>query len=305
MNNNTKIVITGASGFLGSHLLERLKDDASYIVFALSSRPSELKEKIGGQNIEYLYKNDIVGESAGKIIRNSVIVNCAYPRNYIGSEIATGLKYIQTVFESAVKNEAEAIINISSQSVYSQQRKEIATENTPVCLENPYAVGKYAVELMLESICKQAEKRYTNLRMASLIGPGFNQRIVNRFAIKMLQNEQITVVRQDKYMGFLDICDAVEAVMSIILTPCIYWKPVYNVGNAKGYTVEQIYEVLASMLRDKIVVENPIIEKGSDTSTTAVSYGLLHDDTGFVPKVSLEGSINNILAQMDFRNNVH
>ena len=94
--------------------------------------------------------------------------------------IADGLKYIQSVFEKSVEGNAAVIVNISSQSVYSQKRTEAATEETPVCLESPYAVGKYAVELMLESICRGSKTRYTNLRMASLIGPGFDQRIVNR-----------------------------------------------------------------------------------------------------------------------------
>ena len=304
MNKSNKIVITGASGFLGSHLLEKLMETESYRVFAFSSQPDKLKEKLGNKNVEYLYKNDIVGKYAEEILNDSVIVNCAYPRNYTGLEIATGLKYIKTVFESAVRNEAKAIINISSQSVYSQQRTEIATENTPICLENSYAVGKYAVELMLDSICRKADTKYTNLRMASLIGPGFNQRIINRLAIKMIQHEQITIVRQEKYMGFLDICDAVEAIMAIIKTPYLTWRPVYNVGNEKGYTVEHIYDVLASILKKKIVIDNPIVETGSEISTTAVSYGQLHDDTGYVPMVDLEESINNILAQLELGNTV-
>ena len=49
--SSKKIVITGASGFLGSHLVKRVKDDGQYHVFALSSRPEELKEKTGGSRI--------------------------------------------------------------------------------------------------------------------------------------------------------------------------------------------------------------------------------------------------------------
>ena len=296
MNNRKKIVITGASGFLGSHLAERLKDDEKYIVYALSSRPEALKAKIGGASVAFLHKDAF--KESGEFLRDAVVVHCAYPRNSTGTAIADGLKYIQGVFEAAVENKAAAIINISSQSVYSQQRTDTATEGTPVCLESPYAVGKYAVELMLESICRGSSTVYTNLRMASLIGPGFDQRIVNRFAIKILNNEPVTVVRQDKQMGFLDVEDAVTAILAVTEKSSIPLKRVYNVGNGKGYTVEAIYMAVAEALKERTEVSDPIIENGSDKSCTAVSYEALYADTGFIPVVDLKNSIERIIAQM-------
>lgn len=296
--SSKKIVVTGASGFLGSHLVERLKDNDRYIVYALSSRPDELKDKIGGAAVEYLYKDAVMCEQAPAILNDAIVVNCAYPRNSTGTAIADGLKYIQGFFEAAVENKTTAIINISSQSVYSQQRAEAATEETPVCLESPYAVGKYAVELMLESICKGSNTKYTNLRMASLIGPGFDQRIVNRFATKLLHDETITVVKQPKRMGFLDVEDAVSAILAITDVSVSSWKPVYNVGNGNGYTVEEIYNAVVSELKNRIEVSHPLFETGNDTSSSVVSYKRLNRDTGFIPAIDLKESVKRIIAQM-------
>ncbi len=296
MSNCKKIVITGASGFLGSHLVERLKDDEKYIVYALSSRPDELKEKIGGTSVEYLHKDAF--KESGKILEAGIVVNCAYPRNSTGIVIADGLKYIQGVFEAAVENRAAAIINISSQSVYSQQRTEAATEDTPLCLESPYAVGKHAIELMLESICKGSSTKFTSLRMASLIGPGFDQRIVNRFALKLLNHEPVTVLRQKKQMGYLDVEDAVSAILAVSNYSDGYWKKIYNVGNGMGYTVEAIYEAVSEALKNKVEITDPIIEEGTDSSCTAVSYETLHADTGYTPAIDIKNSIERIIAQM-------
>lgn len=292
--SHKKIVITGASGFLGSHLVERLKGD-HYEVFAFSSKPEELKERLSGENVVYVHKDDLSAD----ILRDSIIISCAYPRNSTGMAVADGLRYIQNVFEAAVESEANAIINISSQSVYSQQRTEAATEETPVCLESPYAVGKYAVELMLESICKGSRTAYTNLRMASLIGPGFDQRIVNRFVKKLLNGESVTVVQQPKKMGFLDVEDAVSAILSVIERPEKPLKSIYNVGSGRGYTVEEIYDAVAVALRNKKNVSSPTIETGKDCSSTSVSYDQLHDDTGFEPKIKLTESIERIISKYD------
>ena len=292
--NHKKIIITGASGFLGSHLVERLKDDERYKVFALSSKPEQLSERLGGKNVAYVHKDNLRAE----ILKDSIVINCAYPRNATGTAVADGLKYIQRVFECAVECNASAIINISSQSVYSQQRTEVATEEAPVCLESSYAVGKYAVELMLESICKRGNVAYTNLRMASLIGPGFDQRIVNRFAMKLLNGETVTVVQQPKRLGFLDVEDAVSAILAVVNASADIWQPVYNVGNGTGYTVEELYNAVALGLKSRIKVSPPRFEPGTDVSSTAVSYERLNRDTGFVSALDLEESIRRIIAQI-------
>lgn len=302
MKKRKKIVITGASGFLGCHLVERLKGDERYRVFALSSTPEQLKEQIRGANIEYCYKNVIEEEYAAEILNGAIIINCAYPRNSTGTVIADGLKYIQRVFESAVEIGATAIINISSQSVYSQQRTEIATEKTPVCLENPYAVGKYAVELMLETICKGSETAYTNLRMASLIGPGFDQRIVNRMVKQAIAGEELHVVRNNQKFGFLDIEDAIESLMALLDTDVVQWKLAYNVGNGKEYSVVYIAECIKYVFEGNgLPFPNINAVNGDGFGSTGIDYNLLHKDTGFEPTVSLDASIQRILEYFKCR----
>ena len=295
---NRRVVITGASGFLGSNLIERIKNSDEYKIYALSSHPIELRSRVQGNRVEYYFKDAVLGAQASDILKGSIVVNCAYPRNSIGTDIADGLKYTQGVFESAVKYGAAGIINISSQSVYSQHRADVASEETSICIESPYAVGKYAVELMLESICRGTKTRFTNLRMASLIGPGFDQRIVNRFVMKIIKQEPVTIIRQDKKLGFLDVEDAVNAILAVCNMKNCSWQSVYNVGNGIGYTVEEIYSEVVSVMKDNVEIKDVMIETGFETCTTAVSYDRLQKDTGFSPKIDLEESIKRIVAKM-------
>ena len=293
--SNKKIVITGASGFLGSHLVERLKEATSYEVYALSSKPGQLKERIGGENIEYVHKDALDAE----MLKESIVVNCAYPRNSTGTGTADGLKYIQRVFEAAVEGEASAIINISSQSVYSQQRIEAATEETPVCLESPYAVGKYAVELMLESICKGRGTAYANIRMASLIGPGFDQRIVNRFIKQALEGGSIKAVLSDQKFGFLDVEDAAESIVNLLNSPMKTWRTTYNVGNNIGYTIEDILLSIKEAFNDReLEMPEIVYETGTAYGSTIVNYSELNADTGFEPKKNLRNSVERIINDM-------
>lgn len=294
MSNRKKIVITGASGFLGSHLVKALKDDRQYEVFALTSKPDDLKEKIGGGNVEYVSKDALSAD----MFKDAAVINCAYPRNSAGTVIADGLKYIQSVFEKSVEGNAAVIVNISSQSVYSQKRTEAATEETPVCLESPYAVGKYAVELMLESICRGSKTRYTNLRMASLIGPGFDQRIVNRLVRQAYEGKELCISIDDQRFGFLDVEDAVSAILSIDKSNAL-WKSVYTVGNAEAYSIQDIADSIRCVFdREGLYFPEVNTELEDKSGNTAVDYRQINMDTGFEPKHTLEDTVYRILTAL-------
>ena len=294
---SNKVVVTGASGFLGSHLVNRLKIDGRFTVYALSSKGDELQKNNTEEQVVYRHKDVFLTDDA--MLRNAIIVNCAFPRSSTGTGMADGLRYIQQLFDRAVDSGAEAIINISSQSVYSAQRTEAATEETPVCLESTYAVGKYATELMLESACRGSRTKFTNLRRASLIGPGFDQRVVNRFVLKILNSEAVVVARQEKEMGFLDVEDAVSAILALIATPIELWKSFYNSGNGKAYTIEEIFSEVSAVVRKKTGIKaKATYEDRDDHSSSKLSYEGLCYDTGFEPQITLHNSVERIVSSL-------
>ena len=168
------------------------------------------------------------------------------------------------VFERAAEAGASAIINISSQSVYSQQRTDAATEETPVSLESSYAVGKYAVELILESICRGSNTVFTNLRMASLIGPGFDQRIVNRFVKQALETGTLNVKRNQKKFGFFDVEDAVDRIVAMLGSKKMTWKHVYNLGRDGAYTLIGIAETVKDVVKGETGKQIEIIVTDGD-----------------------------------------
>ena len=294
--NFQKVVITGAGGFLGSNLLAALKGKTEYIVYALSSSRKELPQADARSNVWFYHKDAIFCDGCDRILRGAIVVNCAFPRNSIGTEMADGLRYIQRLFKQAKEYGAKSIINISSQSVYSQTREEPATEGTPVCLESAYAVGKYATELMLESVCQGAKISYTNLRMASLIGPGFDQRIVNRFIKQALSEHSLSVNISKQKFGFMDIGDAVSGIIVLLQPNQIFRHTIYNLGTPNGYSLEdlasRICSIAAKICQLDIHVDFTYLD--SNTNTT-INCERFYNDFSWRPKISLETSIEKII----------
>lgn len=288
----TKVVITGAAGFLGSNLIKRMERMDDLIIYALSSKAIESVSA----NVIRVHKDCIDGDDSERIIKNAIVINCAYPRNSTGKEIADGLSYINKLFMTCKRDKAKAVINISSQSVYSQKRNTIATEENELCLESPYAVGKFATELMLDNTLKDTGIAYSNLRMASLIGPGFDQRIVNRLIKKAQANEPINITISDQRFGFLDVNDAVEAIISLVKYDSSKWKHIYNVGNGNSVSLKEIIDSITDILENKnLAIPLITYTKGENTGDTSVSYERLSKDTGYEPKCTLKNSIECIL----------
>jgi len=294
-SNRIKVVLTGASGFLGSNIIQKLKDKDKFRIYALSSKGRILQQKNDNLNVIYLDKEAILHDEYKSILNEAIVVNCAFPRNSTGIGMGEGLKYIQELFSNSVKADAKAIINISSQSVYSSKREEPVDENVLVCPETPYAVGKYSMELLLETACEASNTVYTNIRLASLIGEGFNQRIVNRFVKKALETHMLNVNNNQQIFGFMDIDDAVTGILRLLDTNPKKWKPVYNLGIDQGYTLIEIAKLVKKVLKETMNIDTKIkIVSGTESSNSSINASLFNKDFDFLPAVSLESSIRKI-----------
>lgn len=178
-----------------------------------------------------------------------VLVNCAFPRNNDGREMAKGLKYISDLFCVAKVKQVKAVINISSQSVYCQTRMVPASETTELVLESTYAIGKYSSELLTNSIF--SDIKHTNIRLASLIGSDFNQRVINKLVDSALVNKMVNVLDCPMYFGFMDVDDAVNALVCVIDHCDVLWDEVYNVGSDASYTLLDMANVIKDEFRKK------------------------------------------------------
>lgn len=288
MKNEKNLIITGASGFLGSNLICELQGRDDVFIHAFSSKSVQNDE-----NICYHDRNFAFTEQGRKLFSEAIVINCAFPRNTTGTQMADGLAYIRNLFEITAENHAKAVINISSQSVYSSVREVPASEDTPPCLDTTYAVGKYASELLLESICKNIP--HTNIRLASLIGAGFNQRIVNKFIKQALEVNKLAVKENKKIFSFMDISDAVSGIIAMLDSDVSKWNPVYNLGTDNAYSLIDIAYTVSEVISEyENILINIETEHNEDVSNSSLCNDLFLSDFGFKAKTTLKQSVVKI-----------
>ena len=186
------------------------------------------------------------------------------------------------------------MINISSQSVYDQKRCYAATEDSPLLLQSNYAVGKYASELFMKLLEKDAH--VTNVRMASLIGPGFDQRLTNKMAKSAIQDRKISYQINDLVFGFLDVEDAARAILRLAAVPAARWKTVYNLGSDASYSLREIACTIAEILEAEHGMPVALASSVSEGSGgTMLCSERLKEEIGPYQQLSLRESLRRIV----------
>ena len=208
------ILITGASGFIGSHLLKKLSTlDAQ--IFCLVQDQSRFKIK-SGPSIEVLpYKTFDEIENLLKNIKFDYVFHLAtyYSRQHIPQEIQkitnTNLTFGTYILEHIRKNEG---VFVNTDTFFYLQGTEM------VIPENLYAASKAAFNEILKFYSINSKLRILNLVLTDTYGPQDpRDKLVNQM-MKSMRGEdvQIFLNNPDKEISLIHVDDTVEALISVM-----------------------------------------------------------------------------------------
>lgn len=288
-----KVAVTGAGGFLGRELVHDLSN-AGYSVLAFTSQEFA-PSRHGSGEIDYARREEI--SSPERLRGVDVLINCAFPRQASGADLAPGLDYIRAVFEAARDASVGAVVNVSSQSVYDNGRDGPADERSPLVLDSPYAVAKFSTELLLSTTFPRS--RSIDLRLSSLIGPGFDARLVNKMIARARRTGRIRVVGGRQEFDFMDVNDAARALRRIIAEQLWTEVDVLNVGNNRADNLLGIATVVATEVEYALGcnVEVDVENAKTTNSSSSLDCSRFFALTNFEPTRSLSDSVKAILQQ--------
>lgn len=298
MHEGQRVLVTGAGGFLGMELLEKLLKDGDNrfeLLVAMTSQPEKLARKYSGyKSLRIVDSRDLSCFSFSEV---DVLIHCAFPRNEEGVELAKGLAFTRDILSKASWDGVGSVINISSQMVYSQKRLEAATEETEINPETKYAVGKYAAELLVEELCRGIP--HTSLRMASLIGVGFHDRFINKFVRQVWQREPICINSGKQQFEFMDVRDAATAISHILDFPQGGLKPIYNLGSGDARSLEEIAYMVRAIGSEFLDWEVPIHEtEGEHWHNSSLHSATFCRDFLWKPAFTLEDTTKDLFEDV-------
>jgi len=295
------ILITGACGYLGQNLIKHLIQEDDYELLLFDLDKVRIKDIFNGKTENTFDKSDL---EYGRIQLGNVdiLLHLGFARpHHSNEEIADSLKFTIELFTRANAHHIPAIINISSQSVYSTEERQLRTENTSVAPSIPYAQAKYATELFLSSLKTiNNQLHFSSLRLAALSG-GANGLVAEadflyKFVSNAIEGKLIKIVGGTQQIERLDIRDAVKAIIKMLKSNSQDWKPVYNLGSGQitslleiAHKVSQIAMVYNGGNQSKIEIE---------AKETNLNFGmnslLFYNDMQWQP----ENDLNNTIVSL-------
>lgn len=275
MSSNKKILLTGGSGYIGTHTAVELQNAGFEIVCidnCSNSDPNALKrvEKITGKTVKF-YQNDILDADAlRKIFTENEIAAVIHFAGLkaVGESVSIPLKYYRNNFSGTVtlcevmaEFGIKCIVFSSSATVYGMPKELPIREDFPLSATNPYGRSKLMIEEMLRDIAVSDPNwsisilRYFNpvgAHPSGLIGelprgiPNNLMPYIAQVATGKLQRLRVfgndyptpdgTGVRD--YIHVVDLALGHVAALNRALTKT--GVDVYNLGTGQGYSVLQL-----------------------------------------------------------------
>ena len=324
-NKEERIIITGASGFIGANLSGKLLAEGAMVIgidnmnsyYDVRLKEERLKELKNYSQFHFC-KGNIADkcfvDTVFKKFCPDIVVNLAAqagvrysienPESYIDSNIVGFFNILEACRHSYDKGNhpIKHLVFASSSSIYGNQKK------VPFSVEDPterpvslYAATKKSNELMAYSYSSLYGIPSTGLRFFTVYGPmgrpdmayySFSQKIFLEQPIKIFNNG-------DLYRDFTYVDDITEGVMRILYNPPlpdseeVKYK-IYNIGNSSPVKLEYFIELLEKMLGKKAIKEFCPMQPGDVYQTYADLSGL-EDDFDFKPCITIEDGLSRFV----------
>lgn len=295
------VLLTGATGFLGSHLLEALLLEGHRVVILKRStsniwRIGHLSEQVKSYNV-----NQIDLEEIFQLHQIDYILHLAtfYKKTHLPSDIDsmfdTNVTFPTKLLDLAVTHGVKGFINTGTFFEYDPSILPISETNS-IKTFNLYAKSKLAFEQILKSYADEGKVKASTLKIFSPYGPKDDvSKLVPFIVSKAIKNESFSLSEGFQKLDFIyagDIAQAFLKTLSQIDTFSSYES--FNIGSGNAYSVREVVSILEELIGVTLqktwgppsTVDNPIII----TSRTKVKEWL-----DWEPKISLRSGLQETI----------
>lgn len=297
---NKKVLVTGGSGFLGTHYIQELVEQGAVVRTCVHKTPL----KVPHDNIEIISNIDLTKlEDCLKITKGIDYVihsagNILHPST-VRTDIQVTLNQIiiiTNLLEASHTNKVKRFVDLNSSTGYPDRRYLINEEeyfdNEPYISYYGYGQMRRYREKVMQHISHFSDMDILIARGSAIFGPYDNFdlktcHVVPALIKRLLSGENPFIVwgSPDVTRDFLYVKDVVRGVL-LILEKGESMRP-YNLGYGEGITIGQIVDTLLEVTESspKVVWDNT---KPTTIPFRAVSVDRIQKELGFYPKYTFK-----------------
>ena len=299
-----RILVTGAAGFIGSHLCEALLKKGYKIKALVRYNSRQNKgwlENISNKNLEIIFGDVTDFDSVMHAIKNcdyvfnlaasiSVPYSFKNPQTFIDTNILGALNLFRA--SSLNKKKIKKIIQVSSSEVYGNnldKDKYILTEETITVSESPYAATKIASDNLAISMHKATGLPIVVARPFNTFGPRQSLRaviptLITQFLSLNNKNKSIKIGNLKSSRDFVYVTDTVAGLIGLLKKSCKSGE-VYNICTGKSFSIKNIINnlIYITKKKPKIIISKKRL-RSADVFNLKGSYKKILKSNNWSPK---------------------
>lgn len=284
------VLITGHNGFIGSHLVDKLKKKYNLIGISNNDLPSSIT------NIKKDIRKISVKDFPKKIdyiIHLAAITDVAYCQRNPQKSFEINCDGTKKILEVA-RNLGSKFVYLSTSHVYGNPQKLPIKENHP---RNPTSVYA-ATKLLGENLCESYSRIYgldvDIVRLFSVYGPKSPKYLVtSKIISQSLEKKPIILGNLKPRRDFIYISDAISAIELVMKKSSGLES--YNVGRGKSYSISEICTTVSKLLGYKIPIKTSKNQtRKNDIFEIRASCSKLQN-LGWYPKTNLADGLQKTI----------
>jgi UDP-glucuronate decarboxylase len=305
-----RVLITGGSGFLGSHLCEHLLAKNANVLcldnFFTGSR-SNIEHLIGNKHFE-LVRHDVTFPYYVEVDEIYNLACPASPIHYQHDPVQTTKTSVHGAINmlGLAKRVKAKILQASTSEVYGDPHVHPQTEDywghvNPIGQRSCYDEGKRCAETLFFDYWRQHRLRIKVARIFNTYGPRMHPndgRVVSNFIVQALLGRDITIYGDgSQTRSFCYVDDLIGGLVSLMDTPDDVTGPV-NIGNPTEFTIQELATMIIAMTGSRSRIVHRALPN-DDPRQRRPDISRANDLLSWTPRVELKEGLTKTITYFE------
>ncbi len=305
-----RVVVTGAGGFIGSHLTERLVEAGAvtraFVHYHAVEAAGWLARSPCRRDIEIVGGDICDRDSVLRALRGTDVVFhlaalIAIPYSYHAplSYVRTNAEGTAHVLQACRDLGVERMVHTSTSEVYGTSRYVPMDESHPLQAQSPYAASKIAADKLAESFFLSFGVPVVTVRPFNTFGPRQSARaIVPTIITQCLVGDRVRLGNVSPTRDLNFVADTAEAFLRAAEAPGIAGRTI-NVGSGRETAIDELVELVAGIVGKNVTIVRDgerVRPEASEVERLVADSGLAKTLLPWTPAVGLEEGLRRTVA---------